>query len=130
MGNTMRKLQPSSPDVDNACRPFSNCPISNAIALIGGKWKLPVLYNLRDHVMRFNELKRALPGVTQKMLTQQLREMENDGLIERKVYAEVPPKVEYSLTPIARKLQPILTQLCGWGWEHRTLQEAETPSKK
>jgi DNA-binding HxlR family transcriptional regulator len=101
---------------------YGDCPIGVAIALIGGKWKLPILYNLRGQTMRFNALKKALPGVTQKMLTQQLRELERDGLVGRKVYAEVPPKVEYSLTPIAKKLEPILDSMCSWGMEYRRLR--------
>lgn len=108
---------------ENYCPDYGACPIGSAIALIGGKWKLPVLYNLREQTMRFNELKKALPGVTQKMLTQQLRELERDGLISRTVYAQVPPKVEYALTPIARKLEPILAQMCAWGLEYRETQK-------
>lgn len=109
---------------------YDNCPIGSAIALIGGKWKLPVMYNLREGKKRFNELRRLLPGVTQKMLTHQLRELENDGLIARKVYAEVPPKVEYTLTLSARKLKPILALLCEWGLEHKkSRKEPEKTSK-
>lgn len=98
---------------------MQNCPITTAITIIGGKWKIPILYNLREGTLRFSELKRALPNVTQKMLTQQLREMERDGLLVRKVYAQVPPKVEYSVTPIARKLEPILMSLCVWSKEYQ-----------
>lgn len=101
------------------CKDYGVCPIGSAIALVGGKWKLPILYSLREQTMRFNALKKALPGVTQKMLTQQLRELERDGLISRKVYAEVPPKVEYTLTPITKKLEPILDSMCRWGLEYR-----------
>jgi DNA-binding HxlR family transcriptional regulator len=101
---------------------YVDCPIGAAIALIGGKWKLPIMYNLRAQTMRFNALKKALSGVTQKMLTQQLRELERDGLVYRKVYAEVPPKVEYSLTPIAKKLEPILASMCAWGMEYREMR--------
>jgi DNA-binding HxlR family transcriptional regulator len=98
---------------------YNNCPISTAIAIIGGKWKIPVLYNLREKTLRFSEIKKALPQVTQKMLTQQLRELERDGMITRKVYAQVPPKVEYTITPIAKKLEPILDSLCKWGFEYQ-----------
>jgi DNA-binding HxlR family transcriptional regulator len=112
-------------DNDNIeCSDYGSCPIGTAISLLGGKWKLPVLYNLREQTMRFNELKKALPGVTQKMLTQQLREMEKDGLVARKVYAEVPPKVEYSITPITRKLEPVLALMCEWGVEYREVMKA------
>ena len=96
-----------------------NCPIAMAIDLIGGKWKLPVLYHLRDKTLRFNELRRLLPRVTQKMLTQQLRELEKDGLVSRVVYPEVPPKVEYTITTIAKKLAPVLGALCTWGLEYK-----------
>lgn len=98
---------------------YGDCPIGTAINIIGGKWKLPVLYNLRAKTLRFGEIQKALPQVTQKMLTQQLRELESDGMISRKVYAEVPPKVEYSITPLAKQLEPILDLLCGWGMEYQ-----------
>jgi DNA-binding HxlR family transcriptional regulator len=97
------------------------CPMGTAISIIGGKWKLPILYNLRNGTLRFSELQKALPQVTQKMLTQQLRELERDGLISRKVYAEVPPKVEYSVTLLTKKLEPILYSLCTWGVEYQKL---------
>jgi len=108
---------------------YGDCPIGLAITLIGGKWKLPILYNLREQTLRFNALKKALPGVTQKMLTQQLREMERDGLVSRKVFAEVPPKVEYSITPIAKELEPILGSLCGWGTAYKKVHQSKAPIK-
>jgi DNA-binding HxlR family transcriptional regulator len=95
-----------------------SCPVEITLSVIGGRWKSVILFHLNDKVLRFGELKRMIPGVTQKMLTQQLREMENDGLIHRKVYAEVPPKVEYSLTEFGRSLKPILNLMCKWGNEH------------
>ncbi|MDB2415022.1 helix-turn-helix transcriptional regulator [Rickettsiales bacterium] len=98
---------------------YNECPIGTAITIIGGKWKIPVLYNLRDETLRFNQLQKALPQVTQKMLTQQLRELERDGLISRKIYAQVPPRVEYTITPLAKKLEPILDALCHWGNEYQ-----------
>lgn len=101
------------------CDDFSVCPVTTAIAIIGGKWKIPVLYNLRNGTLRFSQLKKSLPLVTQKMLTQQLRELEQDGLVSRKIYAEIPPKVEYSITPIAKKLEPILDLLCDWGMQYQ-----------
>lgn len=110
---------------------FTECPMGTAIGIIGGKWKLPILYNLRNGTMRFNELQKALPMVTQKMLTQQLREMERDGLLVRKIYAEVPPKVEYTLTEMTRKLEPILYSLCEWGMEYQTSRNQKPkPIKK
>lgn len=98
---------------------YNDCPINTALAIIGGKWKIAILYTLRDETLRFNELRKAWPQVTQKMLTQQLRELERDGLVTRKVYAEVPPKVEYSTTPLVKTLEPILDALCAWGAEYQ-----------
>ncbi len=91
------------------------CPTEAALAVIGGRWKVPILWNLMGGTLRFGELSRTLPSATQKMLTQQLRELERDGLVHRKVYAEIPPKVEYSLTPLGRSLEPILVSLTEWG---------------
>ena len=89
-----------------------------ALEVIGGKWKGIILYHLLDGEVRFSELKRQVGSVTQRMLTKQLRELENDGLISRKVYPVVPPKVEYSLTEKGRTLDPILIALRDWGQEH------------
>lgn len=90
------------------------CPVDLAIDLVGGKWKPLILYRLRDGTMRFGELQRAMPNVTQRMLTLQLRELERDGLVVRTVYAEVPPKVEYTMTEPARGLLPIMEALGHW----------------
>ena len=97
-----------------------NCPIKPAIDIIGGKWKVIILYQLRGRVLRFGELKKGIPGITSKMLTQQLREMEQDRLVTRKVYAEVPPRVEYKATESADELGPILDMLCEWGIRRQT----------
>ncbi len=91
------------------------CSVEAAISLIDGKWKCVVLFHLLERTMRFNELRRQIPGVTQRMLTNQLRELEQDGLIIRTVYAQVPPKVEYSMSPLGRTLEPILHALKVWG---------------
>lgn len=92
------------------------CPIEEAVNLIGHKWKVLILRNLlnKNH-QRFSDLLRGINGISQKMLTQQLRQMEQDGLISRKIYAEVPPKVEYSLTELGWSLQPILESISFWG---------------
>ncbi|GGB04678.1 hypothetical protein GCM10011491_35960 [Brucella endophytica] len=95
------------------CNP--GCAVEAAISLIDGKWKCVVLFHLLGGTMRFNEIRRQVPGVTQRMLTNQLRELEEDGLVERKVYAQVPPKVEYSLSPLGRSIGPILMALKEWG---------------
>jgi DNA-binding HxlR family transcriptional regulator len=94
------------------------CSMELTLDLIGGKWKSLILWHIAEKTVRFNALRRELHGVTQKMLTQQLRELESDGLLIRKVYAEVPPKVEYTLTDNAKKLLPVLQQLCDWGNEY------------
>ena len=90
-------------------------PLLTAINVIGGKWKTIILYMLYDQTLRFGELKKSIPNITQKMLTQQLRELEVDGLVTRVAYNEIPPRVEYSLTEYAKELGPILGRLCEWG---------------
>jgi DNA-binding HxlR family transcriptional regulator len=91
------------------------CPTEATLAVIGGRWKVPILWNLFSGTCRFGELSRKVGGVTQKMLTQQLRELEADGLVHRKVYPEVPPRVEYSATALGRSLEPVVSQLTAWG---------------
>ena len=91
------------------------CPVGAAISEIGGKWKHPILWSLKDGKLRFNEIGKVIPDITQRMLTKQLRELEEDGLVNRKVYPEVPPKVEYSLTEKGESVVPILQALCNWG---------------
>lgn len=99
------------------CSP--GCVVEGALELIGGKWKGVILYHLfEEEVLRFNEIKRRLPSVTQRMLTSQLRELEADGFVERRIYAEVPPKVEYRLTDHGRTLEPIIRALKSWGDAH------------
>lgn len=102
------------------CRPDRSpgCPVEGALDVIGGKWKGVVMYHLLDGTKRFNELRRMMPGVTQRMLTRQLRELEADGLVHRKVYAEVPPRVEYSLTEKGETLRDIILALKAWGETH------------
>ena len=89
------------------------------LRVVGGKWKPPILYLLSQKTMRFGELKKAITGITQKMLAQELKEMEDDGLVSRKVYPVVPPKVEYSITPYGKSLEPILKQMSDWGKKHK-----------
>lgn len=92
------------------------CPVEAALELIGGKWKGVILYNLmKNHTLRFGELKKNLPTVTQRMLTKQLRELEQDKIIYREVFLEVPPKVEYSLTEFGESLRDVVKALENWG---------------
>lgn len=92
-----------------------NCPIEATMELIGGKYKTIILFHLRGRTLRFTELRKLIPQATPKMLTQQLRELENDNLLQRTVYPVVPPKVEYSLTEFGRSLKPILSAMYEWG---------------
>ncbi len=94
------------------------CPVEATLEAIGGKWKGLILYHLLSSTKRFNELRRLIPGITQRMLTRQLRELEADQIIKRKIFPEVPPKVEYSLTDFGRTLKPILMMLQKWGTEY------------
>lgn len=97
----------------------NGCSVELTLDLIGGKWKGVILYRLlTEKVLRFNELRRLLPNITQRMLTNQLRELEGVGLIARKVYAEVPPKVEYRLTDYGQTLAPVIQTLKAWGDAH------------
>ena len=95
------------------CSP--GCAVEAALRFIDGKWKGVILWHLLDGTLRFNQLRRLLPGVTQRMLTNQLRELEADGLVHRRVHAEVPPRVEYRLTERGRTLEPVLSALKAWG---------------
>ena len=107
----------------------SKCPAESTLALIAGRWKIPLIFHLLDGAKRFSELFRALAGVTQKVLTQQLREMERHGLVERQVFAQVPPKVVYSLPPLGRSLKPVVDAMCRWGDVHgstATAREAQS----
>lgn len=92
-----------------------NCSVEATIDLIGGKYKAIILYHLINKTLRFNELQKSIPQATPKMLTQQLRELENDGLIVRTVYPVVPPKTEYSLSAFGESLIPIIDSMCQWG---------------
>ena len=97
----------------------AGCTVEATLNLIGGKWKGVILYRLlTEQLLRFNELRRLLPNITQRMLTNQLRELEGDGLIARKVYPEVPPKVEYRLTAYGQTLKPVIQALKKWGDAH------------
>ena len=94
------------------------CGLEAALDVIGGKWKALILWELRSRERRFGELKRLVPGISEKMLIQQLREMEADGIVRRRVYNEIPPKVEYSSTSFGISLNDALEPLCDWGSKH------------
>lgn len=96
-----------------------SCPVETTLMLIGNKWKVLIIRDLLTGTKRFGELKKSIGKVSQKVLTTQLRDMEESGLISRKVYAEVPPKVEYSLTDLGKSLQPILNAMLQWGTEYK-----------
>ena len=95
------------------------CPVATAVALIGGKWKLLIIRNLKARPWRFNELQRDLEGISQKVLTDSLRSMEEDGIITRTVYPEVPPHVEYALSDLGESMRPILTAMQEWGTNYK-----------
>lgn len=101
------------------------CTVAVTLEVIGGKWKSLILWHLRKKTLRFSQLQRRLVRVTQKMLTQQLRDLERDGLVFRQVYAEVPPRVEYSLTELGQSVIPILNLMCDWGHEFDRLNGRE-----
>jgi DNA-binding HxlR family transcriptional regulator len=98
---------------------FPGCPVESTLSFIDGKWKGVILHHLLEEgTLRFNELRRRIPSVTQRMLTKQLRELEEEGLITRTVYPVVPPKVDYALTDLGQSLEPVITALRVWGMTH------------
>ena len=101
---------------DDTCIDPNRCPIERTLKVIGGRWKSLILFHLRTSPRRFNELRRLMPGVTQRMLTQHLRELEADGIVHRHVKERVPPHVEYSFTDKGRTLLPILSAMSVWGY--------------
>lgn len=105
----MARVRHPKPNASPGCR------VERVLDLIDGKWKGVILYQLMSGTLRFNEIRRKMNNVTQRMLTNQLRELEADGLIMRKVYAQVPPKVEYSLSERGRSLEPVINALKAWG---------------
>jgi DNA-binding HxlR family transcriptional regulator len=96
------------------------CPMQATANVIGGRWKTVILWYLTERTYRFAELLRTVQGISQKVLIQQLRELERDGIVGRKVYPEVPPKVEYSLTALGESLRPVIVAMCKWGKEYKT----------
>jgi DNA-binding HxlR family transcriptional regulator len=109
--------------IKNGGTPAYRCPVEATLDVIGGKWKVVILFWLRDSTLRFGELKRRIPGISERMLTQQLRELEDHGVVHREVYAVVPPRVEYSLTAYGDTLRPITDLMCAWGKKHMRRSE-------
>lgn len=99
------------------------CPVETTLKLIGDKWKILIIRDLLNGTKRFNELKNVCSGISQKVLTTNLRAMEEDGLVGRKVYAEVPPKVEYTLTDVGYSLAPVLNAMASWGTDYKIFLE-------
>jgi DNA-binding HxlR family transcriptional regulator len=95
--------------------------VQATLNVLGGKWKLLILWHLKDSAKRYSELKRLIPEITEKMMIQQLRELERDGIISRRILSEMPPKVEYAFTAYGRTLIPIFKPLCEWGQDHLKL---------
>ena len=106
-----------------------NCSMELTLALIGGKWKALILWHLGEKTLRYSEMRRLIPNVTPKMLTQQLRELEDVGLVERFIYTQIPPKVEYSLTSAGQSLIPILDTMCKWGQAYANDYEQIEPER-
>lgn len=109
--------------MEQKCSSMFTCPVEATIQLIGGKYKAVILWHLMDNTLRYNELHKRIPKATDKMLAQQLRELEKDGLINRTVYPIVPPKTEYSLTVFGKTLAPILDEMCKWGEDYLLVDE-------
>ena len=107
----------NSSSLDPITTPY-RCPVTATMQLIGGKWKIIILWAINNNVNRFGELQRAIPSITKKMLTSELRALERDGFINRKVYPVVPPKVEYSITPLGDTLRPVLGAMGDWGQKY------------
>lgn len=104
------KAELLAPDANPA-----QCPVTYCLSVVGGKWKPVILFCIANGIDRFGAMQRAVPGITKQMLTKQLRELETDAIISRKVYAEVPPRVDYSLTDVGRTVLPIIDQMKVWG---------------
>ncbi|MBP3887991.1 MAG: helix-turn-helix transcriptional regulator [Cellulosilyticum sp.] len=110
--------------MQNSCDQYQNCPMITVHRLISGKWKILILWYINDQTLRFSDLKKKLPDITQKMLTNQLRSLEEDGLISRTVYPVVPPKVEYSLTEIGLEMLPLLKSMYDYGVTYNNSQKS------
>lgn len=115
-GDDLKTEEPSTLD-------FANCPIAYTMNIIGGKWKPVILNRIQRGINRFGVLQKSMPGISKQVLTAQLRELENAGLLSRKVYAEVPPRVEYGLTESGKSIFPVLEALEKWGLKQRKMKK-------
>lgn len=97
----------------------SNCPITSTMLAIGGRWKIIILWHLKSGSLRYNEIRKAIPNISEKMLIQQLKELMQSGWVDKKDYHEIPPRTEYSLTPLGASFIPILERIYDWGVENR-----------
>ena len=102
----------------HASKKAVSCPVEQSLEIIGGRWKVMLIHELLEGTRRFSELQRALVGISHRTLTQQLRELEQFGMVRREVFGEVPPKVEYSLTPLGRSMRPVLMAMHQWAVDH------------
>ena len=122
--NKFTSLPVSAPPLSNELQ-INACPVGLAIDVIGGKWKVIILYQLRGNKLRFGQIKNNIPNISQKVLTRALKELQADKLVQRMAYAEVPPRVEYQQTELAQKLNPVLDLLCRWGGDLRDAKLAD-----
>jgi DNA-binding HxlR family transcriptional regulator len=111
-------IKESSTNQSNKKEAIDRCPVTKTLDKIGGRWKPLILFNLVNSTKRYNELRKSLPLISEKMLIQQLRELEEDKLVYRKVYPVVPPHVEYSLTKVGQEMSPILNSMAEWGLKY------------
>lgn len=123
---SMRKL--SSKNFENEGHINANCGMAYTLSLVGGRWKPSILWQLLEGSLRYNEIRKALPNISERILILQLKELQEDGLILRFAYPEVPPKVKYQLTSIGLSLKPILMALSNWGEEHRPKEARQVSS--
>jgi DNA-binding HxlR family transcriptional regulator len=107
-------------------RAIINCPAAHTLRVLSGMWKVPIVWHLQSGTKRFGELREEVGKITQRVLAQQLRELENDGIVSRKVYPTVPLKVEYSLTALGKSLRPVVQMLCAWGMTHAPSPRAKS----
>lgn len=126
----MSKRKPTSTNAQNLRNLVDFCGAVYAIDVLGGRWKLVILYKLEKRTMRFSELKEHIPDISDRMLTLHLQELEKSGLVIRTVYAEIPPRVEYTLSESARRLAPVWRQLEEWGLQHRAVMEGTAATQE